>query len=69
MPKDTNILIDIAEKEIAKILAQLEADTDMVLDMINVKDIEVTTFGDARPQWLRRVVVEMKRRPGTRWSQ
>jgi hypothetical protein len=69
MQKDTDILIDAAEKEIAKILAKLETETDRVVGSIGVKDIEVTTYSDSRPQWHRRVFVEMKRRPGTRWSQ
>lgn len=65
---DTNKLITEAETEIAKVLAKLETDTGMVLDRLEVRDTEVTTFGDRRPQWLRRVVIEMKRLPGTRWE-
>ena len=65
---DTNKLISAAEKEISKVLAKLEADTGMVLDSLNVRDIEVTTFVDDRAQWLRSVSIEMKRLPGTRWD-
>lgn len=66
---DTNNLITAAEKEISKVLAKLEADTGMVLDMLEVRDTEVTRMGDQRPQLLRRVVLDMKRLPGTRWDQ
>lgn len=66
---DTGKLIGAAEKEIAGILAKLESDTGMVLDLIGVNDIEVTTFTDASPQWLRNVAIEMIRLPGTKWSQ
>jgi hypothetical protein len=69
MATDTNKLITAAEKEISKVLAKLEADTGMVLDRLEVRDTEVTTIGDPRPQWLRRVMIEMKRLPGTRWDQ
>lgn len=65
----TENLIAAAEKEISKVLAKLEADTGMVFEHLEVRDTEVTTLGDPRPQWLRRVVVEMKRLPGTRWDQ
>lgn len=68
MATDTNKLITAAEKEISKVLAKLEVDADMVLDRLEVRDMEVTTIGDPRPQWLRRVVIEMKRLPGTRWD-
>ena len=61
--------ISTAEKEIAKILEKLESDTDMVLDKIEVIDVNMIRVGDDREQWLRRVVVGMKRRPGTRWGQ
>lgn len=69
MPTETDKLISAAEKEIAKVLEKLETDTGMILDQIEVKDIEITTYGDDRPQWLRRVALQMKRLPGTRWSQ
>ena len=69
MGAETDRLISTAEGEIAKILAKLEADTGTVLDMIEVRDIEITTMGDDREQWLRRVIIEMKRLPGTRWNQ
>lgn len=69
MTTDTNKLITAAEKEISKVLAKLEADTGMVLDNLKVRDMEVTTIDDPRPQWLRRVAIEMKRLPGTRWDQ
>lgn len=65
----TEKFITEAEKEISKVLARLEADTGMILDRIEVRDTEVTTIGDDRPQWLRRVAIEMKRLPGTRWDQ
>lgn len=68
MMVDTNKIITAAENKIATILAQLEAETGMLLESIQVRDLEVTTYKDQRPQWLRRVVIEMKRLPGTRWG-
>lgn len=64
----TNTLIAATEKEISSILAKLETDTGMVLDRLDILDTEVTTLGDPRPQWLRRVRIDMKRLPGTMWS-
>lgn len=65
---NTGKLISTAEKEIAGILARLESDTGMVLENIELRDIEVTTFGDFRQELLRSVTLEMKRLPGTRWG-
>jgi hypothetical protein len=66
--KDIHKLI-ATEKEISRLLAKLEADTDMVVDRLELQDTETTAIGDTRPQLLRRVVIEMKRLPGTRWAQ
>ena len=60
--------ISAAEHKIAAILEKLEAETNMVLDTIKVKDIEVTTLTDDRPQWIRHMRIEMYRLPGTRWG-
>lgn len=56
-----------AEQAVAAILADLESSIDMVVDRISIDDIEVTSVGDARPQWRRRVVIEMKR-SGSKWA-
>jgi len=65
---DTNVLINAAEKEISDILAKLETDTGMVLDRLGIRDTEVTRIEDTTEQWLRTVVIRMKRIPGTRWA-
>ncbi len=64
----TQELIQRAEKDITKILATLEADTNMVLETITVNDTDVTQMGDDRQQLMRRVMIEMKRLPGSRWA-
>lgn len=65
---NTNQLISAAEVEIAKIIAKLEADTGMILRSIETPSIEVTTIGDIRPKFLKRVVLEMERLPGSQWQ-
>jgi hypothetical protein len=67
MTTDTEELITAAEKEVTRILAILEADTSMVIDRVVIREMDVTVVGDLRPQWIRSVVIEMKRLPGTRW--
>jgi hypothetical protein len=69
LEKDTNKMIAAAEHEIANVLRTLETDTGMVLDTIDVTNIEVTVMTDDRPQWLRRLNIEMKRLPETKWDQ
>jgi hypothetical protein len=61
-------LITGAEKEIATVLARLEVDTAMVVEEISLRDVEVTTFSDTRPQYIKSVAIEMLRLPGTRWD-
>lgn len=63
-----NNLVTEAEKRISKMLAELERQMDGVVESIEIRDIEITTCSDDRPQWQRRVLIEMKRLPGTRWD-
>lgn len=68
MTTDVSKLIAAAEKEVARVLAKLEADTGAVLDKLEVQTTEVTTLGDSRQQWLRRVIIDMAPSPNTRWD-
>jgi len=65
----TSVLLCQAEREIATILQRLETETGSVVNAIEVVDIEVTNFSSTRDEWERRVLVELKRPPGTRWGQ
>lgn len=56
-----------AQNEIAAILAKLETDTGSVVDRLEVRDIEVTNIDSVREEWVRSVIIEMKRLPGTQW--
>ena len=59
--------IESAEKQICAILADLEKRTNSLVKSIEVVDLDVTTFKDARPQIIRRVRIEIERTPGSRW--
>lgn len=61
--------IEDAESEIARILKILEYKTDSLVRRVNVENNDITTCGDRRPQWSRRVVIELDPRPGTQWGQ
>ena len=61
--------IEDAEAEIARILKILEYKTDSLVRRVNVENNDVTTCCDRRPQWSRRVVIELDPRPGTQWGQ
>ena len=61
--------ISEAEREIARVLAALEKENDCIVDLVALRDIEVTTMGDDRQQLQRRVVIETHRIPGSNWSQ
>lgn len=57
-----------AQSEIAKILRQLESDTDCVVKDIGCMSIEKTTVGDDRPKFQMMVVIELERLPGRDWA-
>lgn len=57
-----------AERQINSILADLEATTGCLVQSIELRDIEITAFGDERAQLLRGVRIELKPLPGTRWQ-
>lgn len=56
-----------AEAEIARVLAALEKDTDSLIESIELFDTEVTTLNDDRQQLQRRVVIKLRRNPGSNW--
>lgn len=58
----------IAEQKIAEILAQLERDTGTIIEEISIVDVDATQIQDTRTQLLRRVVIELRPMPGTRWE-
>ena len=60
--------ISQAEKEIAKILQQLEIDTDCIVDQISIGDMDVTNIDSDRPVLLRCVRIETRRLPGSDWG-
>jgi len=61
-------LIIEAEGKIAAILKQLEINMDMLLEGIDVQDIDITQMSDSRIQLQRRVVISMRRTPGSNWD-
>lgn len=58
-----------AETAIAKILRQLESDTDLVIDRVELVDVEVTAMQDSRPMMWREVSIKTHRLPGHQWAQ
>ena len=61
-------IINSAEVRIAKILQELEIQTDCVVEGVFVDDCEVTTMDSPRPQLVRKTTIELRRQPGTRWQ-
>jgi len=56
-----------ATERITSILQQLEVDTDSLIESISVKDIDATKYDDDRKQLQRRVLIELRRNPGSNW--
>lgn len=57
-----------AERDIAKILQQLELDIDCVVDTVTLKDIDITNIDSDRTVLSRRVLIETHRLPGANWG-
>lgn len=56
------------ERQIAALLARLEGLTGCYVDGVHIHDDDVTTVADAAPQHARRVEINLKRVPGSRWE-
>ncbi|HET8791799.1 MAG TPA: hypothetical protein VFM75_11380 [Modicisalibacter sp.] len=57
-----------AERQVAAILQQLEADNDVVVKSIDLSTIEITAVGDSRRELQQRVIIEIERLPGNNWA-
>lgn len=60
--------ISEAELAIAAILAKLEDATGDWVEAVNVVSVETTTLKDERPQYVRRVQIQLKAKPGSNWA-
>jgi len=67
MSDTTAELATRAESRIAGILAALEIETDSTVESIDIRNLEVTTITDDRPQLRRAVVIKLYRHPGSQW--
>ena len=66
--KEQQALVEQAERQIATILADLEKRTGCYVENLGVQNIEVTSVSSRAPEFLRRVEVDLRRQPGSRWS-
>ena len=57
-----------AQRKIAAILAQLEADTDMVVDGLNLNMIDVSQVGGEKMAWICDVQIELRQLVDRRWN-
>jgi len=57
-----------AELAIARILATLEKETGALVRDISIRDFDITTFADERPQFIRQVCIRLEPLPGTHWQ-
>lgn len=57
-----------AERKIAKVLMQLEADTGMIVEGIDLVDLDRTTVSDEQKTLLRSINLTLHRLPATQWN-
>jgi hypothetical protein len=60
--------VEDTQRQIAMLLAALEAKTGCYVEGIAIRNIEVTTVSSTAPEYLRRVDVDLRRQPGSRWQ-
>jgi len=56
------------EHQIANLLARLEGLTGCYVDGVHIHDHDITTVSDRDVMRARRVVINLKRAPGSRWE-
>jgi len=61
-------LVTAVEKQIAFLLADLEKRTGCYVDGLALRNTEVTRVSSSEPEYLRRVEVDLRRQPGSRWQ-
>ena len=61
-------LVQTVERQIASLLADLEKRTGCYVEGLQVQDIEVTHVASPAPEYIRRVQVDLRRHPGSRWQ-
>lgn len=61
-------LVAQVERQIAAILADLEKRTGCYVEGLSVHSIEVTSIASRTPEFMRRVEVDLRRQPGSRWQ-
>lgn len=60
--------VQTAEKEINKILSQLEQSTGSVIESLQLERLEITTVDSDRAKYITTVVIFTARLPGHDWS-
>jgi hypothetical protein len=61
-------IVEAVQRQIAFLLADLEKRTGGYVDEIGIHSTEVTKIDDSAPRFLRRVVVDLRRVPGSYWN-
>jgi hypothetical protein len=61
-------LVEAVQRQIALLLADLEQRTGCYVDGIAVRSVEVTRLSSVAREYLRRVEVDLRRRPGSQWQ-
>jgi len=66
--KEQQALVTAVEKQIAFLLADLEKRTGCYVDGLAIHNTEVTNTCSPAPEYLRRIEVDLRRQPGSRWQ-
>jgi hypothetical protein len=61
-------LVEQTQQRIAAVLADLERQTGCYVDGLEVVSLEITTERSTAPEFLRRVEIDLRRAPGSRWQ-
>lgn len=56
------------ERAISALLARLEGLTGCYVDGMHIHNDDITTIVDMAPRYARRVAIDLRRAPGSRWD-
>lgn len=65
---EQQMLVNQVQRQIAALLADLEKRTGCYVEDLKLHNIETTNINSSAPEFMRRVEVDLRRQPGSRWQ-
>lgn len=69
MTGDELVSLENAEKQIARILAQLELSSGSLVEKVEIRTVDVTSITSKQSDYMMQVRIQLRRLPGHQWGQ